>query len=160
MVEVRRFIAAEAQKVFDVLSDGWQYANWVVGAAHIRAVDRGWPAAGSRIHHRIGAWPVQMADVTRVLKLDAPALLELEAEVRPLGTAWVKMELSPVDGGTEVRMTERIVHGPMAAIPIGVQALLLKPRNAESLSRLADLVQGRIALADAATAAPGQSGVS
>src|SRR5690606_33657899 len=68
MVEVRRFIAAEPKKVFDVLTDGWQYANWVVGAAHIRAVDREWPAVGARIHHKLGPWPVQMADVTRVLK--------------------------------------------------------------------------------------------
>lgn len=156
MVEVRRFIAAEPKKVFDVLTDGWQYANWVVGAAHIRAVDREWPAVGARIHHKLGPWPVQMADVTRVLKAEPPSLLELEAEVRPLGTALVTMELTPVEGGTEVRMAEQIVYGPMARIPVGLQALVLKPRNTESLSRLADLVQGRVALTDAATPAPGR----
>ena len=34
-------------EVFDVLSDGWTYSNWVVGTSHIRAVD--YPCARGRL---------------------------------------------------------------------------------------------------------------
>ena len=36
-----RMMSCTPQDVFDVLSDGWSYATWVVGAARIRDVDEG-----------------------------------------------------------------------------------------------------------------------
>lgn len=50
--------------VFAVLADGWAYAGWVVGASHVRAVEAGWPARGSKLHHASGAWPLVMEDET------------------------------------------------------------------------------------------------
>ena len=38
-----------------MLSDGWSYATWVVGAARIRDVDDGWPTVGTKIHHPSGS---------------------------------------------------------------------------------------------------------
>ncbi len=66
MIEVHRTIATTPERVFAVLADGWFYAGWVVGASHIRQVDDDWPAVGTRIHHSIGAWPVQVKDVSIV----------------------------------------------------------------------------------------------
>ena len=45
---VSRSVAAPAEAVWAVLADGWQYATWVVGASRVRAVDAGWPRAGTR----------------------------------------------------------------------------------------------------------------
>ena len=42
----------------------------VVGAVHIRDVDTSWPSAGSQVHHKVGAWPVMIADATEVLACD------------------------------------------------------------------------------------------
>jgi uncharacterized protein YndB with AHSA1/START domain len=142
--------------VFATLADGWSYAGWVVGNSHIRAVDPGWPAVGTRIHHSAGMWPVQIQDVTEVRAVEQDRLLELDASLWWLGNAAIRFTLTPLDGGarTHVEMAEEAVRGPGGVIPARLQALALRPRNVESLSRLADLAVGRTRLsryADAAT---------
>ncbi|QFZ18025.1 SRPBCC family protein [Saccharothrix syringae] len=139
MIEVRTTVPTSVDRVFAVLADGWSYAGWVVGAAHIREVDPGWPAAGTRIHHSVGAWPVAVKDVTTVRVAEPPKVLELEARLWPIGAARIRFELAEVSGGTEVAMFEEAVKGPPALLPEGLQALFLTPRNRESLRRLADL---------------------
>ena len=52
-----------------MLSDGWLYALWVVGAARMRDVDEGWPAVGTRLHHSVGTWPLLIDDTTEVLEV-------------------------------------------------------------------------------------------
>ena len=44
MSETTRMFNCTPQAVFDVLTDGWTYATWVVGAARIRAVDENFRA--------------------------------------------------------------------------------------------------------------------
>lgn len=140
MVEVTATVPASPEKVFAVLADGWSYVGWVVGATHIREVDTGWPKEGTRIHHSVGAWPLQMHDVTTVHAVDPPWLLELDARLWPLGAARIRLELTEVRPEvTEVRMSEKVVRGPGRVLPRAVQAALLVPRNRESLRRLADL---------------------
>jgi hypothetical protein len=39
--ETRKVIDTTPDRIFAVLADGWTYASWVVGAAHIRDVDDG-----------------------------------------------------------------------------------------------------------------------
>ncbi|GLY47674.1 polyketide cyclase [Lentzea sp. NBRC 102530] len=131
--------------VFAVLADGWSYAGWVVGNSHIRDVDAGWPAVGTRIHHSAGAWPTQIEDTTTVLAVEPGRLLELEAHLWVLGTAKVRLTMSPVNGGaaTEVTMEEEIVRGPAQLVPAFLQGVLFQPRNKESLARLGDLAVGR-----------------
>ena len=137
-------IAASAEDVFDVLADGWSYAGWVVGASHIREVDPGWPAEGTRIHHSVGPWPLHVEDVTRVLHVVPGRLIDLRARMWPFGSARVRLTLTPAGpDATDVLMEEEITHGPGRAIPTAVQAVLLKPRNAESLRRLGDIAKGR-----------------
>lgn len=145
MTEVSRVVDAPPQTVFAVLADGWSYGGWVVGSSHIRAVDADWPAVGSRIHHSVGSWPLQLQDETTVVAVETGRSLSLAAKAWPTGAAAVGLTLVPHDGGTRtlVRMTEHVVRGPAKVLPEVVQGLLLRPRNTESLARLADLAVGR-----------------
>ncbi|MEU3767456.1 SRPBCC family protein [Amycolatopsis keratiniphila] len=147
MVDVKMTVDTSPERVFEVLADGWTYAAWVVGASHIRDVDEGWPARGTRIHHRVGSWPVLLDDITKVLVADPPRLLELEARAWPFGTARIRLELREAEpGATEILMAEHATRGPGRVLPEAAQALFLVPRNRESLRRLADLAKGRAAV--------------
>ena len=140
MVDTRRTIHTSPRRVFAVLADGWSYASWVVGAAHIRDVDDGWPAVGTRVHHQVGPWPLHLKDHTTVRAVEPDRLLELDARAWPLGEARIRLELRAVPpDATEVLMVERLTSGPGWLIPDHAQALLLKPRNTEALRRLDDL---------------------
>lgn len=144
MTEVSRVIDAPPDAVFAVLADGWLYAGWVVGSSHIRDVEADWPAVGSRIHHSVGPWPLHIQDETVVTAVEPGLSLSLEARGWPIGAAAVALTLVPHgDGKTLVRMTEHIVGGPGKVLPAALQSLLIKPRNTESLARLADLATGK-----------------
>ncbi|WP_086827045.1 SRPBCC family protein [Allokutzneria sp. NRRL B-24872] len=144
MVKTEMRITASPKQVFDVLADGWSYAGWVVGASHIRDVDEGWPAEGTRIHHSVGPWPLQVEDVTRVARVVRGELIELEARMWPVGAAKIRITLTPAGPeATDVVMEEEITQGPAKVIPAAAQALVLKPRNAEALRRLGDIARGR-----------------
>lgn len=144
MIETCRIVGTSAKHIFAVLADGWSYSSWVVGAAHIRDVDRGWPAVGSRVHHRVGPWPVQINDITVVRAMEPDRLLELDARMWPLGAAVIRMELEPVSAGaTRVRMEETLTSGAARLLPRPVQFALLRPRNVEALRRLDDIAVHR-----------------
>jgi hypothetical protein len=143
MIEVRHTVPTSVEQVFAVLADGWSYAGWVVGAAHIREVDPGWPERGTRIHHSVGAWPVAVKDVTTVVTVEPPRVLELEARLWPLGVARIRFELTEAPDGTDVTMLEEAVKGPPSLLPKAAQAVYLKPRNRETLRRLGDLAVRR-----------------
>ena len=156
MSEVSVTVQATREQIFAVLSDGWLFASWVVGAAHIRQVDPGWPAVGTKIHHSVGPWPLQVRDTTEVRAVEPPRRLELDAKAWPFGAAIVRLELDETaPGTTRITMYERLVRGPLGLIPHPVQAALLHPRNRESLHRLADIVSGRTA---APTPSPADTG--
>ncbi|MFC9660696.1 SRPBCC family protein [Nocardia sp. NPDC127606] len=143
MVEVTRTIQAPVAEVFAILADGWSYASWVVGASHIRGVDDTWPEVGARIHHSVGPWPCTIQDTTAVRAVDPPHSIELDARLWPIGAAVVRVELRAVGPTScEVVMNERAIRGPSRLLPHAIQALVLVPRNRESLSRLADLAEG------------------
>ncbi|NIH87470.1 SRPBCC family protein [Amycolatopsis granulosa] len=144
MVVVSQRVPVPPERVFAVLSDGWLYASWVVGASHIRQVDGHWPQIGARIHHSIGPWPTQVQDTSRVLAVEDGELLELEARMWPMGAAKITLTLTADgDGGTEIQMAEKLVKGPLSLLPHPVQSVLLGPRNTESLKRLADIAVHR-----------------
>ena len=42
------------------MAGGWSYSDWVVGTSHLRAVEANWPAAGAKLHHAVGVWPLVM----------------------------------------------------------------------------------------------------
>lgn len=132
---------ATADEVWGVLSDGWSYAAWVVGASRIRSVDVGWPAAGSRIHHSAGSWPVMLDDETTVLESDPGRRLVLQAEGWPFGEATVDLSLEPLSEGCRIVMREDVTKGVGQVVPKPLRQLALRPRNRESLRRLALLAE-------------------
>ena len=90
-----RMMNCTPQDVFDVLADGWSYANWVVGAARIRDVDPEWPAVGSKIHHSVGLWPLLISDSTEVDHVDPPHQLRLKVRLWPTGSGVVRRSVAP-----------------------------------------------------------------
>ena len=146
MATVTTTIATTPDRVFAVLADGWLYANWVVGTSHMRAVESAWPAAGSRLFHCSGTWPIALRDETVVEESEPGARLVMTARGRPLGEARIEVVLAPTgDGGTAVTMTEAPVSGPGRWIHNPLQDRILTRRNTESLARLAALAERRTA---------------
>ena len=138
-----RIMKATTEQVWDVLSDGWLYPLWVVGASRMREVDDAWPTVGSRLHHSVGSWPFLLDDTTEVLDLAPLSMLKLRARTWPAGSAEVVLRLQPVGAETEVSIEEQAVHGPGSLIPKFLQDPPLKWRNVESLRRLAFVVERR-----------------
>ena len=143
MSRVERHVNATPDQVWAVLADGWLYPLWVVGASRMREVDEGWPSAGSRLHHSVGAWPALIDDTTSVVAARAPTTLELQARAWPTGEARVVLHLEPHSGGTRVSIEEDAVSGPGAFVPSPVRQPLLHWRNTETLRRLAFLAERR-----------------
>lgn len=133
--------SATTDEVWAVLADGWSYAGWVVGASRIRKVDVRWPAAGSRIHHSAGCWPVLLNDETTVLESEPGRRLVLQAEGWPFGEATVDLSLEPRGSGSRIVMREDVTKGPGRVVPKALRQLALQPRNRESLRRLAFLAE-------------------
>jgi hypothetical protein len=141
MASVSCHIDAEPDAVFAVLAEGWFYSNWVVGTSHVTAVETAWPAAGSRLHHASGIWPLVARDETVVGQVETDRILVLTARGRLFGQARVVIELAEDAGGTAVRMHETPVAGPGKWLHNPVTDVLLTRRNTESLARLTALVE-------------------
>jgi uncharacterized protein YndB with AHSA1/START domain len=143
VIVVKRRVRVPPERVFQVLADGWLFSGWVVGASHIRRVDPDWPQVGQCIHHSIGAWPAQLKDTTTVTAVENNTMLELQARMRPIAVARIRLTLTPLtQNDTEISMAEEFVAGPLSMLPAPAQALMLLPRNSESLSRLAAMAVG------------------
>src|SRR5215203_4987348 len=145
MARNRVFIKATPEEVFATLSDPERYPEWVVGASNIRDFDRSFPEPGSRFHHEVGARPLTLSDHTEAIESVPPSRLVLHAKARPAGIARIEIDLKQRAGGTEVlmqegpadRLTSLVADNPVADT-------LLRARNAEALSRLKRIVEGRI----------------
>ena len=129
--------------VFAVLSDGWLFSSWVVGAARIRDVDSHWPQPGSRLHHSVGVWPLLINDHSEAIEADAPRMLRLRARGWPAGEATVTLTVEPTPAGCMITMEEHPSAGPATMVPKPIMDALLKARNDESLERLVLLAEGR-----------------
>ena len=138
-------IDASPETVFDVIDDGWRYADWVVGAAKIRGVDEAFPAVGSSIHHQVvSKIPVlSVRDRTVVLTRERPHRIELEARAWPFGEALVVLTVEAVAEGSRVTIHET----PLAPSALRRAAPLLDPlihlRNTESMRRFKRVVERR-----------------
>ena len=140
---MEQLIPAAPERVWAVLADGWTYSDWVVGTAHIRDVDDGWPAPGTRIHHKAGPWPMSIHDHTRVLAAEPCAELYLHVRLWPYGAAKVRFTLRPVGNGTALTIAEDFDAGPLRWIRTKLNDLVLHRRNRESLRRLSDFAVRR-----------------
>jgi hypothetical protein len=137
MAVTRRVMRATSPRaVFDVLRDGWAYADWVVGTRMIRAVEPGWPAPGTALHYTVGYGPLRKDDETRSMAYEPDRRLELEARAWPAGTARIELRAEPVEGGTLVSIDEHPLRGPATLLHNPGIDLLVKIRNVETLRRL------------------------
>lgn len=143
MAEVSGHIAAPPEQVWATLADGWLYSAWVVGTSKIRAVDPGFPAVGTKIHHAFGLWPLLVQDETEILECSPTQRLVLQARGRPMGEATTAIDLTPADGGTAIRFAETPTKGPGAWVHNPLADAFLAKRLRECLARLASLVEGR-----------------
>lgn len=144
VITVEREVDAPAEAVWKVLSDGWSYATWVVGASRVREVEPQWPAEGSRIHHSFGVWPGVVNDTTKVLRSEEGRELALRARGWPAGEADVVLTITPQGPAScKVTITEDAVSGPGTLVPRPVRQLMIGPRNVEALLRLSLLAEGR-----------------
>jgi uncharacterized protein YndB with AHSA1/START domain len=141
VIEVSRRVEAGPEDVWRVLSDGWSYPSWVVGASRVRAVDPRWPQQGAQLHHSAGAWPVLLSDSTSVVESEPNHRLVLQARGWPVGEARVDIRIEPVDGGCEVTIFEDATRGVAKLLPAPVRQLLMGGRNTETLQRLAFLAE-------------------
>lgn len=136
-------IEASPEDVFAILTDGWSYAAWVVGASRIRDVDPPWPEPGGRIHHSVGAWPVLIDDTTSSLEYEPSRRLRLRIRVWPAGHGEVEFRATETPNGCRLVMTETAINGPISLLPSVVADPLLHARNAEALRRLKLLAEHR-----------------
>lgn len=142
MATVTREFRTTPQRIFAVLADGWAYSDWVVGTAHIRDVDRDWPAVGSRLHHKAGPWPLSLKDSSTVLAMVPDRRLTLRAGLWPLGEAKVDIVIEPVGPDTtKVTIYEDFEAGPLHVLKNKLNDLLLHGRNVETLRRLAEIAE-------------------
>lgn len=138
-----RDVEASRRQVWDVIADGWTYSQWVIGNSRIRAVDPGWPAPGSAIHHSIGVWPLVISDDSVAEECVAETKLVLLAKIGPVGAARITVELTDLPTGCRISMPEVPVKGPMALVPDRLALAAITPRNKECLFRLAALAERR-----------------
>ena len=135
-VTERRMRGLSPQQVFDVLRDGFSYGDWVVGTRAIRAVDPGWPAAGTRLHYTVGYRPLRKDSTTECLAYLPDREIQLEARAWPAGTAHIRITAEPVDDGTQVVIDEKPHRGPAKLLHNPLVDLVVKARNVETLRRL------------------------
>ncbi|TCC07770.1 SRPBCC family protein [Kribbella soli] len=143
MSENEILIKADPADVFAILTDGWSYGAWVVGASRVRDVDPPWPEPGGKIHHSVGAWPVLINDTTSVLEYEPLSRLRLRVRAWPAGHGEVEFRATTVETGCRLVMFEQATGGPVSLLPAPVQDLFLGARNTETLHRLALLAEHR-----------------
>jgi uncharacterized protein YndB with AHSA1/START domain len=132
------------EQVWDVLCDGWAYAEWVVGTQHIRDVDRDWPAEGSQIQYAVGIGRWTIEDTTTVRLIEPQRRLELEANAGQMGSARVSIALMPWGKDrTLVIIDEHPLTGPPARLHTAVADIMLGFRNKRMMRNLAKLVHQR-----------------
>ncbi|MCU1353724.1 MAG: Polyketide cyclase/dehydrase [Acidimicrobiales bacterium] len=137
---VSRYALVPIEEAWAAVVDPTTYPEWLVGARKIRDIDDGWPAVGSRFHHRVGlAGPLSVADTTEVLAIEEPHRLTLEARARPFGRAKVDFRLATEtgdDGRTRTRITvDEVALGAVATVQ-PVLDPVIDARNRASLNAL------------------------
>jgi hypothetical protein len=136
-----REIAADRAAVFTVLADPHTYPSWLVGSVEVRLVDPEWPEPGSRFLHRVGAWPLLIADGSKVIDCEPGRLLRMEVRARPLVRAVVTFRLVGDGDVTMVSLEEEPALRIIGNLVRPVLDPLTHVRNHVSLRRLADYIE-------------------
>jgi uncharacterized protein YndB with AHSA1/START domain len=134
-------VAADPDRVFDVLVDPRTYPAWLIGADHVRAVDAGWPTPGSRFHHTVGVWPLHVHDRSEVLEVERPRRLRLAVRATAMVRAVVTITLRGDATGTTICLEEEPAVPVIGEVVRPVLDPLTHVRNHASLRRLARLLE-------------------
>jgi uncharacterized protein YndB with AHSA1/START domain len=143
MITVTRKVDATPEQVWAVLSDGWTFPSWVVGASRMRAVSDNWPAPGARLHHSAGIWPAVVNDETVSLECEPPRRLKLQAKGWPAGEATVELRIDADGAGSMLSILEDVTRGPGRFVPPPLRQPAIAARNTETLRRLAYMAERR-----------------
>ena len=138
------FIKAPPDQVFTVLANPYSYEYWVVGCKRIRDVEAEWPQPGSAFFHTVGVGPVATRDETRIVRIEAPHLIELDAHAWPAGEARVTLRVQADAGGSRIEMVEEPTSGPARWLHNPVLDAAAHARNTVALRRLARVAEGRL----------------
>jgi uncharacterized protein YndB with AHSA1/START domain len=136
-----RLIHVGPSAVWDVLSDGTRYAEWVVGTARSEPVRGQWPQTGSAIRFEIRIGPVRLVNETVVRRYEEGRLLELEAKAGPLGTARISIEVRSWGEKTLVIVDEHPLQGAGGRLHNAGFEALIQLRHRPMLARLARLCE-------------------
>lgn len=158
MAIVNVLVRRPPERVWEVLADGFAYADWVVGTREIRAVDDAWPAVGTSIHYTVGLGPLSFRGHTTVRMLQEGRALGLEADASPLGSARIMIELLPWGEDTVVLVDEHPLRGPGYELHNAFSDALLLIRGRPMVKNLARLVERRFPAGPAGGAATDGAG--
>jgi hypothetical protein len=133
----RRLILSSPSEVWDLLSDGYRYGEWVTGTQQVLAADPHWPAPGARLRVRVGVGALTLDDICVVRVCEPRRRLELEAKAEPFGAARIAMNLIPWGEDTLFVLDWHPLRGPgtrMHGLPVNY---LVAVRNGMMLTKLA-----------------------
>ncbi|MFB7395204.1 SRPBCC family protein [Streptomyces sp. NPDC056191] len=114
-----------------------------MGTSDSLPLDDAWPAPGSRLRYtiRLGLWAAE--GVTTVRHQETGRELELEASLKPFGTARIFLQLRPWGEETLVVCDEHPLRGLGGTLHNSLSEAVLQLRHRSMLARLATLVERR-----------------
>ncbi|MGW1963578.1 SRPBCC family protein [Streptomyces sp. NPDC001935] len=137
-----RLIRKSPQDVWDVLSDVERYGDWVVGPSGAEPDVGRWPELGAALRYEVKIGPLTLHNRTVVRRSEPAAVLELEADSGPLGTARIAMELRPWGEHTLIILDEHPLQGVGGILHNSLVEVAQQLRNRAMLGRLARLCEG------------------
>lgn len=136
-----RLIKVSPEAVWEVLSDGRRYAQWVVGTAESHPVRGQWPRRDAAIEYEIRLGPLSLRNETVVRYCEERRHLELEAHAGLLGTARISVELRPWGEHCLVIVDEHPLRGTGGMLHNAGFEALIQLRHRTMLARLARLCE-------------------
>ncbi|MFC9588899.1 SRPBCC family protein [Streptomyces sp. NPDC056944] len=147
MARNRRLILSSPSEVWNLLSDGHRYGEWVTGTQQVLAADTHWPQVGARLRVRVGVGPLTLDDTCVVRICDPGHRLELEARAHPFGAARIAMKLIPWGDNTLFILDWHPLRGPgtrMHGLPVDYIVAVRNGMMLTKLSRIAVREHGEV----------------
>ncbi|MFJ4776290.1 SRPBCC family protein [Streptomyces sp. NPDC088762] len=142
MAVLHRLVHRPPSGVWDVLSDGDRYADWVVGTYDSWEETPQWPREGATLGYTVKLGPLSYEGTTVVRVCEPQHRLELEAVAGKLGSARIAIELIPWGDETLVTIDEHPLRGRNGSVHTAAVDAILHLRHRGMLRRLARVVEG------------------
>lgn len=143
MAVVNVLVRRPPEAVWEILSDGSAYAEWVVGTREIRSVGQGFPEVGTAIDYTVGFGPFHLRGRTTVRHMEPGRQLGLEADAGALGTARIVIDVLDWGEDTVVVLDEHPLRGPGYRLHNMFSDAFLLLRGHPMVRNLARLVERR-----------------